>query len=500
MVGSFLLRNLKLPKNLQARPSRGQRHHAIVTVAGTSVASEAPVEVDEAAIKKACDDIIAANAGVPLSCEPNRVVKAFTTTNDPYLGNLYGLTKMAAQEAWGYTTGSASTVVAIIDTGVNYNHPDLYDNILRNSGEVAANYQDDDGNGYVDDVLGYDFANIDADPDDDHGHGSHCAGIVGARGNNGLGVVGINWSVGILPVKALDSRGSGTSADVAAGIEYAVDRGAAIVSLSLGGPWPSSAIENAISYARGQGVLVVAAAGNQGRDIDEYPMYPASLTDENIISVAATTADDDIAYFSNFGVTSVDVGAPGYNIQSTVLGADYAYYSGTSMATPYVAGLAALVKSANPALSYAELRDAIFSSVDYIPALGGKTSTGGRVNAYSAVHWALTGAPHPTPDPAEPDPEPTPRVDNGVPADKNILTLRKRRVSSRLVLLGHLRSSARQGIEGETVSLRCKGLRVRRTSTDDDGFFAFKIARPRRQTLCHVSDTKVNRSKRITIP
>ena len=432
---------------------------------------------------------------MPLSCEPNGVVKASMTPNDPHLGNLYGLTKMAAPEAWGYTTGSPSVVVAIVDTGVNYNHPDLHENILENSGEIPANYMDDDGNGYIDDVLGYDFANIDPDPDDDHGHGSHCAGIVGARGNNGIGVVGINWNVSILPVKTLDSRGTGTNSDVAAGIEYAVDRGATIVSLSLGSPWPSSAIENAIAYARSHGVLVVAAAGNQWRDIDTAPMYPASLTDENLISVAATTAADEIAYFSNFGVTSVDVGAPGYGIQSTVLGEGYEYYSGTSMATPYVAGLAALVKAASPSLSYAEIRDVLFASVDQLPSLSGKTVTGGRVNALNAVHQAVTGGSYPTPEP-----EPTPRADTGMPRPGNSLTLRKRGMSSRVVLLGHLRSSSRTALEGETVSLRCKGLRVRRATSDDDGFFAFKISRPRRQTLCHVSDAEANRSKRITIP
>lgn len=494
-VGAFVLRNLKLPSNLRARAPRGHRHQAIVTTAGTALASEAPVQVDITAIQRACDEILAANPAVPLTCEANGLATAALIPNDPELAHLYGLTRMSAQSAWDHTTGSSSIVVAIVDTGVNYNHPDLHANIHLNAGEIAGNSIDDDSNGYIDDVIGYDFANVDADPHDDHGHGSHCAGIVGARGNNGVGVVGINWQVGILPVKALDSGGSGSNADVAAGIEYAVDRGASIVSLSLGSDSPSSAIENAIAYARTHGVLVVAAAGNSWSDIDQNPTYPASYPDENLIAVAATNANDGLAYFSNFSAVSVDVGAPGEDIESTVLGSNYDYYSGTSMATPYVAGLAALVKSVAPSVSYTELREVIFASVDQLPALNGKTVTGGRVNANSAVNLALTGGPYPTPNP-----DPTPRSDNGNPGDENILTLRKRRVYSRLIMSGHVRSAARIPIEGEEVTLRCKGLRVRRTKSDEDGFFAFKISRPRRTTLCHVSDSEANRSKRIPIP
>jgi subtilisin family serine protease len=453
------------------------------------------VEVEESDIRKACETIVAANPGVPLTCEPNVIVRAALTPNDPKLGHLYGLTKMAAEAAWEYSTGSPSVVVAIVDTGVNYNHPDLQQNIFVNQGEIPGNSQDDDSNGYIDDVIGYDFANVDANPDDDHGHGSHCAGIVGAKGNNGVGVVGINWNVGILPVKALDSGGSGTNADVAAGIEYAVDRGASIVSLSLGSSSPSSSIQNAIAYARAHDVLVVAAAGNDWSDNDLSPTYPASFTDDNLIAVAATTANDSLAYFSNFGVSSVDVGAPGDDIESTVLGSGYDFYSGTSMATPYVAGLAALVKSVAPGRSYLELREIVLGSVDPLSSLSGKTATGGRVNAHSAVQLAMTGGPYPTPVV-----DPTPRYDTGNPAGKNILTLRKRRVQSRLVMSGHIRSSARVPLAAETISLRCKGLRVRRTESDEDGYFGFKISRPRQTTLCHVSDSESNRSERIAIP
>jgi subtilisin family serine protease len=198
---------------------------------------------------------------------------------------------MDAPNAWEVTTGSSDVIVAVVDTGVYYNHSDLTGNIALNNGEVPHNGIDDDGNGYIDDYFGYDFYSLDGDPVDENGHGTHCAGIIGARGENGTGVVGINWTVGILPVRALGPRGGGSDADVAAGIQYAVDRGASIISLSLGGPSSSTVLDNSIQYARDAGVLVVAAAGNDSDDTDIYPTYPANTPLENIVAVAATCTE-----------------------------------------------------------------------------------------------------------------------------------------------------------------------------------------------------------------
>ncbi|MEN8217501.1 MAG: S8 family serine peptidase, partial [Pseudomonadota bacterium] len=275
--------------------------------------------------------------------------------------------------------------VAVIDTGVDYNHVDLADNRWVNEGEIAGNGVDDDGNGYIDDVYGYNFAYGDGDPMDDHSHGTHCSGTIGAVGNNGIGVAGVNHTVRIMAVKFLDDWGSGWADDAISSIIYAVDNGAQILSNSWASGEFSQGLEDAISYANDHNVLFVAAAGNEYSNNDEYPNYPSNHEVPNVLAVAATDHNDDKPDWSNYGLTTVDLGAPGLDILSTVLGDEYDYFSGTSMATPHVAGAAALLKGYNPNLSALEIKSILMESVDLVASMDGKTVTGGRLNINNAL-------------------------------------------------------------------------------------------------------------------
>ncbi|PWR71609.1 S8 family serine peptidase [Methanospirillum lacunae] len=298
---------------------------------------------------------------------------------------------IGALSAWSVTTGSDSIVVAVIDTGVDYTHPDLAANIWTNPGEIAGNGIDDDGNGYIDDVHGWDFINNDNDPMDDNGHGTHCAGVIGAVGNNGIGVSGIDQKVKIMPLKFLRADGSGDVAASLNAIAYARKMGADVISCSWGGTAKSQALEDAISSTN---VLFACAAGNSGVNTDIIPQYPSCFTEAQIISVAASNAKDGIPSYSNYGPVSVDVAAPGDGILSlypTSLGSQYMSMKGTSMATPHVAGLAALLLSQKSSLTPAELKSLIMSNVDTISAWSGKTVTGGRIDAGKTLS-ALSGS------------------------------------------------------------------------------------------------------------
>jgi subtilisin family serine protease len=324
--------------------------------------------------------------------------------NDPSLGQLWGLNNTGqvvngsggtadadidAPEAWGTTTGSHSVVVAVIDTGVDYAHPDLAANIWTNPGESCPGCQNDgidnDGNGYVDDVHGWDFVNGDNDPFDDHGHGTHVAGTIGAVGDNGLGVAGVNWNVQIMPLKFIGANGQGTADDAVRAILYATRMGAVVSNNSWGGEDFSQSLEDAIADADAHGSLFVAAAGNSFKDNDATPDYPSGFDLPNVVSVAATDQNDARAWFSNFGRRSVDLGAPGTSIYSTYPGGTYAYLDGTSMATPDVTGVAALAKAAFPTASAIGLKALLLRTVDPNATLAGKTTTGGRLNAANAV-------------------------------------------------------------------------------------------------------------------
>jgi hypothetical protein len=342
--------------------------------------------------------------------EPNVVFTADATPNDPFFSRLWGLNNngfpvagrwgtpdadIDAPEAWSVTTGSDSVTVAVIDTGIDYLHPDLSSQMWINPGENCPGCRtdgiDNDGNGYVDDWRGWDFANGDNDPMDDNGHGTHVAGTIGAAGNNGIGVVGVNWRVRLLPLKFLGGDGTGTAANAVSAVLYAADKGATVLNNSWGGDDYSQALADAITVADTHGALFVAAAGNSGTDNDSMPTYPASYALPNVVTVAATDNSDQLAYFSNVGRKSVDLAAPGLNIYSTWPGGAYQYMSGTSMAAPHVSGAAALAKAAFPSATGVGLKALLLESVDPLSSLSSYTATGGRLNVNNAV--TCSGAP-----------------------------------------------------------------------------------------------------------
>jgi large repetitive protein len=342
--------------------------------------------------------------------EPNYIVTADQLPNDPSFGNTWGLNNTGqaingvpgtadadidAPEAWNVTTGSPAVKVAVIDTGVDFTHPDLASQIWINPGENCAGCRtdgiDNDANGYVDDWHGWNFVANTNNPMDDHGHGTHVAGTIGASGNNGIGVAGVNWNVKIMPVKFLNAQGSGTIANAVSAVLYASQNGADVMNNSWAGPDFSQALADAIGVADQRNSLFVAAAGNNGTDNDASPTYPASFDNPNVLAVAATDNKDNRAYFSNIGRSSVDIGAPGVDIYSTWRGNAYQFLSGTSMATPQVAGAAALAKAAFPSATAVGLKDLLLNTADPRPSLAGVTTSGARLNVGNAV--ACSGAP-----------------------------------------------------------------------------------------------------------
>jgi len=293
--------------------------------------------------------------------------------------------------AWSTTTGSTDVIVAVIDTGIRYTHQDLTAQMWRNPGEIPDNGIDDDGDGYVDNVFGINAVTNSGNPMDDHGHGTHVSGTIGASANGGGQHVGVAWSVQLMACRfmSLTSTGgaSGSTSDAIKCINFAVSKGARILSNSWGGGGFSQALSDAIAAARDNNVLFIAAAGNDGLNNDTTPSYPASYPLDNIISVAALDRQDKLASFSNYGLTSVHIGAPGVSIFSSTSASDtsYATWSGTSMATPHVAGVAALVLANAPDITMGDLRERILSGAIPISALTGKSTTGGRLNAYNAL-------------------------------------------------------------------------------------------------------------------
>lgn len=349
---------------------------------------------------------IRAQAGVSIA-QPDYRVSIAVTPNDPSFGSLWGLDNtgqsggtanadIGAPEAWNTSTGTGHTIVAVIDTGVDYNHPDLKANMWKNSREIPGNGIDDDGNGYRDDVYGYDFANNDSNPMDDNGHGTHVSGTIGAVGDNGTGVAGIDWHTKIMALKFLDSSGSGYLSNAVRALNYAVANGAQVVNNSYGGGGYDSAMQTAINNARAHGVIVVAAAGNDGTNNDASPTYPANYSGDNLIAVAATDRNDRIASFSNYGRTTVDIAAPGVAIYSTLPNGQYGTYSGTSMATPHVVGAIALVWDAHPDWTYHQVIDAMLNSADRISNLSGKVVSG-RLNVEKAITYGSDSTTTPPP-------------------------------------------------------------------------------------------------------
>jgi subtilisin family serine protease len=312
-----------------------------------------------------------------------------------------------APDAWNVSTGTRDVVVAVIDSGIERSHPDLAANVWTNSAETPGDNIDNDNNGFIDDVNGWDFLNADNAPVDDHGHGTHVAGIIGAAGNNSQGIAGVNWQVSLMPLKFLDHTNTGETADAVAAINYVTmlrTRASDPVNVRvINASWISGSIDepalrNAIAAAGLADILFVAAAGNgdalgRGLDIDQFPAYPASYGLDNVITVAATDQSDALARFSNFGATNVDIAAPGVGIWSTDLGASYQSRNGTSMAAPHVAGVAALVIATAPTALATEVKAAILAGGDAKTALQGVIASGKRLNANGAL-LVDTVAPH----------------------------------------------------------------------------------------------------------
>lgn len=367
--------------------------------------SQDPLDVQQALVLLADDQQLA-------SVSPNYLVHVTVVPTDPYFGSigswgqtyrdLWGLQNIRATNAWNITTGSGSLIVGVLDTGLDYTHPDIIDNLYENTTEASGTSGvDDDGNGYVDDIYGYDFAYADSDPADDYGHGSHVAGTIAATGNNATGIVGVMWDAQIISAKALDSDGSGSTTDIATGIQYLTDQGASVINMSIGGSG-SSTFETAIQYAYAAGVVLVASAGNDSSDT--MTSYPAAYNE--VIAVAASAQDDTLASFSNNG-PEVDVAAPGgddasgaannilslsvsgatgMNDASQVVGSDYYVARGTSMASPHVAGVVGLLLSDDPTLSVEEIRQAIRRGADDVGDVGWDMDFGyGRLNAIGAL-------------------------------------------------------------------------------------------------------------------
>lgn len=316
-------------------------------------------------------------------------------TNDPSLGSLWGLgdstgAGIDARRAWTVTTGNSEVIVAVIDTGVDLDHPDLDGNLVRNSREIAGNGVDDDQNGYVDDVAGWNFSNDNNLPDDQNGHGTHVAGTIAAEGNNNLGVAGVAWSAKVLPVQFLSAAGSGYTSDAIAAIEYAHGRGAQIINASWGGGGYSSFLLSIIeSFA--QNGLFVAAAGNSAQNADTFPHYPSSYPTEGLLAVAATDSSDRLAYFSNYGRTSVDLAAPGHSILSCYKNSQYAYKSGTSMAAPHVSGAAALIVAKNAGMRGTDIKSLLLRFANTPAGLNDLVASDGRLNAYQPLGRVIAG-------------------------------------------------------------------------------------------------------------
>lgn len=362
--------------------------------------------------------------------EPNYIYRAEKTPNDPDFGKLWGLKNVGqsdgkqtgvagvdidVEKAWDITTGSDDVLVAVIDTGMDYNHSDLKDVVYTNQAEAnGKDGVDDDNNGYVDDVHGMNFVTDNkptGNPLDDHGHGSHCSGTIGARGNDGKGIVGVNWNVKILPVKFLSKDGGGSLEGAIKAIDYATKMKARIMSNSWGGGGESQALKEAIQRAHAAGALFVAAAGNDSANNDSDPHYPSNYNVPNVLSVAALDNKGNLASFSNYGKKTVHVAAPGVNIYSSTVGG-YDSWSGTSMATPHVSGVAALLAAAEPNLTNLELKARLMGTVKPMGTMKARVSSGGLVNAYLALtnqvappdmndpsNWATQTANYSTPHP-----------------------------------------------------------------------------------------------------
>ena len=336
--------------------------------------------------------------------------------NDPGYPLQWAPPIMQAPTAWNITTGARIVVVAVLDSGLDLSHPDLIANTWKNPRELATNGIDDEKNGFVDDVYGWNFLTNTNNVQDNYGHGTHVSGIIGAVGNNGVGITGLGWQVALMPLKILGDNGVGTVSAALAAMSYVTmmrrdfETNIVVTNNSWGASTGASVVmRDAIAAMGDIGITFVAAAGNNGSNNDIVPRYPSSYDVPNVIAVAASDQADTLSSFSNYGPTTVDLAAPGSLIYSTLSGGTYGYLSGTSMAAPQVAGAIALLNAGKPGLTVAQTRAAILSSTDVIPSMVGKTVTGGRLNINGAmVALGLTPVVPPVPPPPAPPPTPAP--------------------------------------------------------------------------------------------
>ena len=312
-------------------------------------------------------------SGLVEFAEPDYLGHIYLTPNDPGYTNglLWGLDKIAAPAAWNVLTSASNIVVAVVDTGVRYTHQDLAANMWVNPNDGSHGWNALTGTN---------------DPSDDSGHGTLVAGVLGAVGNNGIGVVGVAWQVQIMACKCFNNLGIGSISSVIIGLDYAQTNGARIINASWGFT-NSLALSNAVYSLRDSNIIIVAACGNNATNIDLYPTYPASYQFDNVVTVAATSTNDTLSAYSNYGATSVHLGAPGDQIYSTFAASDSYYYteSGTSFAAPYVAGALALMLTKYPAETYQQIIARLLNGTDPLPALAGKCVTGGRLNLQNAL-------------------------------------------------------------------------------------------------------------------
>lgn len=331
---------------------------------------------------------------------PNFIYRANKVPNDALYTKLWGMNNtgqsdskqngvagfdIGAEKAWDIATGSQDVIVAVIDTGIKYDHPDLAPNMWVNEAELnGAAGVDDDGNGYIDDIHGFNFVNNTGDSMDDHGHGSHCAGTIGGKGNDGSGVVGVNWDVKLMGVKFLSADGSGSLEGAIKAIAYATKMGAKVLSNSWGGGGFSQELKDVIDASSAAGAVFVAAAGNSSANNDNNPGYPASYDTPNMIAVSAIDNRGQLASFSSYGKKKVHVGAPGVNVLSVTTNG-FESWSGTSMATPHVSGIAALLMSHETGLTNLQVKERILKTAVPIKGLKNKVATGGLANAFTAL-------------------------------------------------------------------------------------------------------------------
>ncbi len=391
--GSLSSSSLSSGELIQPRvESLDEAGHFSAVSSGVSTRSVAVEIVEYDGDNSYCDSLL--QSGAVKACSPDFVVEVSATPNDSRLSEQWahvGSDGIGSLEAWSTYTGGTNTVIAVLDSGVDYNHPDLVDNMWRNPFEVAGNGIDDDANGYIDDIFGMSGVTGNGNPMDDNSHGTHCAGIIGARANNGAGVAGVNWVTKIMALKFIRAEGYGFISDAIKALEYmnAMKRKGVpirVVSNSWGGGGYSQPLVDAIKNANELDIVFVAAAGNSALDNDLFSSYPSSVDVPNVVAVAALDRNFKLASYSNYGPFSVDIGAPGSSILSTVPNNQYEFFNGTSMATPYVAGALNLLASREPSLSGAQLIERLYATAVPRPEMDGIISSGRVLNVKNLLN------------------------------------------------------------------------------------------------------------------